>query len=190
MMKFGEINEFFIDHKTIIQQMEQFDFFGKRIKSIIDPEYCLDYLIGVSRSQNECYLEYGLVFVVFEDGDVFEITGWEDSKREGFLVSMNHFINDEKYKYCKPDLLTDTILGTYCYGKTIKGFKFKNGRDNADCDCPHYIGIEFEDSTCLWFEQVWDTTNLYLKDKNGKIMHGNFDRMKLAEEAGYRNPWE
>ena len=189
-MKYGDINEIFIDHRTIVQQMKQFNFTGKRIKSIIDPEDCLDYLIHESQSQNECYLDYGMVFVVFEDGDVFEITGWEDSKREGFLVSMNHFVNDKEYKHCKPDLLTDTILGQQCYGKTIKGFKFKREEDNIACDCPHYIGIEFEDLTCLWFEQIWDTTTLFLVDEKGKIMHGNFNRMKLAEEAGYPNPWD
>ena len=102
--------------------------------------------------------EYGLVFVVFDDVDVFEITGWEDSKREGFLVSMNHFINDEKYKYCKPDLLTDTILGTYCYGKTIKGYPWKK-KDCILTLLTHLLIFLVYDCLCLSHTHTTSSTN-------------------------------
>lgn len=178
ILKHGVTHEITVLHETITQQMGKFDFSGETIKRIyVDG---LDLGIWAGYPANYCYLEsFSGCCVEFTNGDFLYIQGFDGGGYdEVFFVSVEDHA-DEKYLDKYRLKAVDTVFGPFCYGKKIKGFKFKSEEQNKNICCSHCIGLELEDGNVLWFEQEFDNTNIFINDADDECVCGDFNRWNL-----------
>ena len=149
-MKYSEITEKTIQNDDrLAENLKPFDMSGKTVKKILS-SYAGDPHIYGHADYYDCAVEYyDRVMIQFEDGDVFEIQGYDGEQYDDvFFVSVNHFF---KQRETLENTKNDTVFGPFCYGEKVKGFIFKSKATNNDYSRMHHIGLELENNIVIWF---------------------------------------
>lgn len=178
-MKYDEIPEKTIQNdNSLKEQLKNFDISGKTIERILS-SYSGDPHINIFAEGYDCSLiYYDKVLIQFEDGDVFEIQGYDGEQYNNvFFLSINSYI-----KQCEAvkDTMQDIVFGPYCYGKKVNDFIFESKSTNNDYSERHDFGIKLENNIVIWFQQAFDETFVFLEDIDGNIIKGNYYNFQLA----------
>ena len=165
-------------------RLSEINIVGKRIKHCRLSDDAWPFFDRVP--PKSCYLKIETtLFICFEDGDVLELSGWDET----FTVSYNYISEMGDNKNGVPDPITDSVINKYIKGKKI----VDSTLCGKECTCHYmYLDIVLEDGIEIRLEATFqDTLDIALfkchEDSwSENYMKGSYNKEKLVKLSEQR----
>lgn len=159
--------------------LSEINIVGKTIKNCRLMDGCWPFFGRVP--PKACYLKIETtLFICFEDGDVLELTGWDET----FFVSYNYLSEMGQNKDGNPDPITESVINKYIKGQKILDSTFCG----EECSGNYMtLSIDLENGIEIRLEATSEDTLDIALFRNHKdswaenYLKGSYDREKLVK---------
>lgn len=182
------VKEFTICSGIPTSQLSKINIVGKKIKYLKLLEGAWSYFDYHEYIPPQAcnVISEAVLCICFEDGNVLELFGWDES----IDVSFNYYSNYPEFKEEKPDLIIDNVINKYVSGQTVVSSTFNGKEVNFEGFIPIMTfcpTIELENEIIIRFEATYDNTLVITLFKNrddlyeDKYLEGSFYRDELVQ---------